>query len=99
MPQGLQVFDANGRLILNVTDRIGRVITTVRTTPNVAGSYSFPVSTGVNERPFFCLLTTPAYPYQSPQVSRIPSFSISADGKVLSWTAQPMAASAIVGFY
>lgn len=41
MPQGLQVFDANGQIVLDVTDRLTKILGTLTTTTS-DGSLAIP---------------------------------------------------------
>lgn len=76
MPAGLQVFDASGNLVTNITDRIGRVLGTIETgTSNgsVTGVSGF--STGT---PFKMCVTLSGLGYYMPTVT--------ISGTTLSWT-------------
>lgn len=95
MPAGLQVFGPRTNLILDVTDRLTRVTAFGSTQPNVAGGVLIPgVGTGT---PWFVVLTTPHYPYNSVYTTSIPTFTL--NGNVLSWNAAPGAAEYMVGAY
>lgn len=97
MPAGLQVFDEEGRLVLDVTNRITRTTGPDRykTVANTAGSVIIPdVGTGT---PFFTQLTTYYYPYNSFVSVRLPEFTLT--NNVLTWTAAPGVVEFIVGAY
>lgn len=88
MPAGLQCFDAQGRLILDVTDRMGRVVGSVLT-GNTSGSV---VADGMSYgSPWFMLTLEPGQSegyYLDGGVARArwrPSVTI--NGQTISWTA------------
>lgn len=95
---GLQVYNANGQLTLEVTDRITRVTGTGQTVSNVAGSMVVPgVSTQTKGTPFYQVLTSPQFPFGSPGTSHMPQFNIS--GNTVTWTAATIPCQFIVGVY
>ncbi len=75
MPQGLQVWDASGNLVLDVTTRLPRILGSVQTGTS-AGSVTH---TGLSSGTPFYFATTMANFQNSP----VGSFS----GNVFSWTA------------
>lgn len=87
----------HGEITLDITNRITRTTGPINytTTPNVAGSVTIPdVGTG---SPFFTLLTTPKFPYNSTLTILMPTFTMV--GNVVSWTAAPAPVDFIVGAY
>lgn len=97
MPAGLQVMASNGSMILDITNRITRTTGPEKytTTPYQAGSVTIPdVGTGT---PFFALLTTYYYPYNSFVAVPLPQFTLT--GNTLYWTAAQGAVDFIVGAY
>lgn len=86
-----------GELILDVTSRITRTTGPDRytTTAYTAGAITIPdVGTGT---PFFALLTTFYYPYNSFVAVPLPKFTLT--GNTLSWTAAQGVVEFIVGAY
>lgn len=76
MPQGLQVWNASGQLIVDVTDNLGRVLGIANVTGGAAGSVThagFAQGTG-----FWMLMGVNSYALPAP------AFSLS--GTTLSWT-------------
>lgn len=95
MAQGLQVFNSSGVLTVDITTRLTRITGSGTTVSNTAGSM---VIQGVEyATPFFVVLTTPHYPYNSVNTTSIPTFTLS--GTTLSWTAAQGTASFMVGGY
>lgn len=76
MPSGLQVWDANGRLILTTGDSITRVTGTVYVPRGQSGSAFIPANEG---RPWFSVLSVGANGY-----TRMPKITIS--GNTISWS-------------
>lgn len=95
---GLQVYDENGNITLEITDRITRITGTGRTTSNVAGSMIIPgTSLQTKGTPFFQVLTSPQFPYGSPDTARMPRFEIV--GNTLTWSAANISCEFFVGVY
>jgi hypothetical protein len=75
MPQGLQVWDASGNLILDLTDRLGRILGISTLTPPTDGSViNADFATGT---PFWACV-----PVSS---GRAPVPNVSFSGTTLSW--------------
>ena len=76
MPAGFQVFDASGNVIVDLTDRLGRVlgITTITADGNLTDA-GFATGT-----PFWCCIPV--------ATGRAPVPDISISGNVLSWDFQ-----------
>lgn len=67
MPSGIQVFDANGRAILDTNDSITRIVGTVAISKGSSGSVAIPTDQG---RPFYRLISRGATGYTAlPNVS------------------------------
>lgn len=87
MPQGLQIFDASGNVILDTNVKAGRVLGTATVAASTAGSVTNAgLTTG-----------TPFWIYQASTTSyfaRAPTISVS--GSTLSWAADSDRAGLIV---
>lgn len=99
MPAGIHIRSAQGRTTLEVTTRITRTTgpANYTTVANRAGSVLIPdVGAGI---PFFALLTTFYYPFNSFVAKRLPVFTLNYTNNVLSWTAAEGVVDFIVGAY
>ncbi|WP_267398973.1 hypothetical protein [Pseudomonas sp. GM_Psu_2] len=76
MPEGIQVFDENGTVVLDTNDSITRILGTAQLSRNVNGSLTADFDQG---RPFFMYLSRGASGY-----TILPDVSIS--GRTLSWS-------------
>lgn len=81
MPQGLQCLDEQGRIVLDVTDRLTQVLGTVAVSPDANGSVVVPMTGANNEVWFFFQCDNGG------DVFRLqPTFGLS--GSTISWTYQ-----------
>lgn len=97
MPAGLQIMGTRGELILDITNRITRTTGPLNytTVANQAGSVTIPdVGSG---SPFFIVLTTPRFPYNTTSTILLPTFT--RVGNDVYWTAAPGVVDFIVGAY
>jgi len=79
MPVGTQFFDANGKLTLDFTDKVGRVLGSIET-GTIPGSITD--ARFLTGRPFFIFRG-----YNVPGARGLPAPVISIAGTTLSWTA------------
>lgn len=77
MPQGLQCWDANGNLILDVTDRLTRVLGEVYT--GTSGSGTIIDNNFLNGTPWY--ISTPSVRTYDPQ-----SLQVVITGNTLTWS-------------
>ena len=99
MVAGVQIRGPQGDITLDVTTRITRTTgpANYTTVANRSGSVLIPdVGDGT---PFFALLTTFYYPFNSFVAKRLPQFTLNYQTNVLSWTAAEGAVDFIVGAY
>lgn len=90
MPQGLQVWDANGVLILDTTTRMVRVAGSLNTTINQAGSIQFDLGQGT---PWYQVVSFVSRNYDRPL------FTYDAATGVLSWTAASIQSNLRYGYF
>jgi len=83
MAYGLQCFDAQGRIILDITDSISKVIGVVQTQANVAGSLQVPDFAG-GTRVFVSRRATPP---SGPFPAQGKRCEVTVNGRTISWTA------------
>jgi hypothetical protein len=91
MPEGLQVWDDQGRLLVDLGDWLGRLAGSAAVTINTAGSTSNALlNTGT---PFFIWI--PATEEAVTGATTIPAVTFS--GSTMSWTSTPASGSLIYG--
>jgi hypothetical protein len=95
MPSGLQCWDANGLLTLDTGDSITKVIGTVQTQADVAGSLVVPDFEG-GVRAFVFKNASPPGGSEWRPYGRT---EVSVNGRTISWTAGQPAISFIYGVY
>lgn len=95
MPAGFQTFDEAGNVLVDLSTRLTRITGEGTTTPNVAGAVMIPGV--ISSTPFFIVLTTPHYPFNSVNTVQLPTFTL--NDNILSWTAEPGSASFMYGAY
>jgi hypothetical protein len=83
MGQGLECYNANAQLILGTGDSISKVIGTVTTQQNVAGSVTVPDMAG-GVRVFIAKYTEPP---MGPIYQSVPRCQVSVSGRTISWSA------------
>lgn len=88
MPQGLQVFNASGNVILDTNVRTVRILGQFTTTPGAPGSVNIDTSQGT---PWYQVYTNVLKNYDRP------AFTLS--GSTLSWTAAPFTANVKYGTF
>ncbi len=92
MPQGLQVWDENGVLTVDITNRLVKIVGRINTVSNVSGSLTVPSELG-GEVWFAC---QPTYK-RILSIARPPTATVS--GRTISWTSAPQAIIIEYGIY
>jgi hypothetical protein len=95
MAQGLECWDAQGRLIFGTGDSITKVIGTVQTQVEVAGSVTVPEMEG-GTRPFVSKNASPPGGAEWRPYGRTEIF---IEGRTIRWTAGRPAISFVYGVY
>lgn len=90
MPAGLQVWDAQGNLILDTTTRMVRINGRVQTVNGQAGSLQIDLSQG---SPWYQVVSYTQNNYDRP------IFTLNTSTGVLSWTAAQAQSSVIYGTF
>lgn len=91
MPQGLQVWDDQGRVLVDLSDWLGRLAGSASVTANTAGSVTNAlIATGT---PFFVWI--PSAEEAVTGATSLPSVTFS--GSTMSWTACPHSGALIYG--
>lgn len=85
MTQGLQVFDANGKLTVDITDSLARIIGTISIAVGTSGSVAVPAQAGGTRIFVVKLASTPVGPVSNGPSNRRTEVTIS--GNTISWTA------------
>ena len=67
MPQGLQIFNASGDIILNINDRVGRFLNTFTTDGNNSGTFTD--SNLIGKTDFFYYMPSESTDYGGPLVT------------------------------
>lgn len=83
MPQGMQIFDANGNLTIDITDSISKIIGVVTTQANVAGSLNVPELAG-GSRIFISKRATPP---SGPFPGNGKRCEVTISGRTINWSA------------
>lgn len=83
MGQGLECWDAQGRLIFGTGDSISKIIGTITTQQNVAGSITVAELAG----PSRLFVVKRALPPSGPFPNQIKRSEITISGRVINWTA------------
>lgn len=83
MPAGLQVWDANGVLVLDITDSLAKTIGTITTQHQVAGSITVPDVEG-GTRAFVVKRAAPPMGLEWYAGART---DVTVSGRTISWTA------------
>lgn len=85
MTQGLQVFDANGNLIVDITDSLAKIVGTINIAAGTSGSVSVPAQVGGTRVYVVKLASTPIGPVSNGPSNKRTEVTIS--GNTISWTA------------
>lgn len=93
MPQGLQVWDANGVLTLDITNRLTKVVGQISTISNVAGSLTVPDTIGGGSVWFACQPNYKVILYQPYPPN------VTLTGRTINWSAAPQAIIIEYGIY
>lgn len=92
MPQGLEVYDANGVLVIGITDRLQRVLGSVYTGTG-AGSLTVPgFASGV---PFYFVRRDG----NLDSINTLQPKNVTVQGNTLSWSADGQALTILYGVY
>lgn len=85
MTQGLQVFDANGKLTVDITDSLARIIGTISIAAGTSGSVTVPAQLGGTRIFVIKLASAPVGPVSGGSSNKRTEVTIS--GNTINWTA------------